>query len=660
MNKTININLGGFFFHIDETAYQKLKRYLDAISRSLSDDPQGKDEIIADIEARISELLSERIVDARQVVNEGDIDEIIAIMGQPEDYAEVEDGYNESSSSSYRKTSTKKLFRDREDRFLAGVASGLGHYFNIDVIWVRLIFLISTLAGFGFGVLTYIILWILLPEAKTTAEKLQMEGEAVNIDNIEKKIRNEFENLSSKLKDGAHELSDKITSADYEKLRAQTKTGLQDFIETLGKILLAVFKVLGKFMGVLLIFIAGLAIVSLLLTVFSVGSLEVIGFDHEFIKYPPFFYDSVMPKWLLAIFLFVLVGIPFIVLFILGLRILSPNVKRLSTSTVLTLLGLWLVALFGIGFAAIEMGTSKAYNGTYVDKHSISYDESKPLKIRVINDDNLYYEGSHRNRNSAVKVFIEDKEVKYSNDVHIDVKKSETGKPYIEIKKTSEGRKRNIANKNAESIKYNFKIANNVLVFDTFFLNDYKNLWKDDEVKATLFIPEGTTVYFEKSSKNYLYGVENTDDIYDRDMVNHHFKMTAEGLDCTDCDTPETEKSTTKDINEDTEDIDNEDISFLFDSTINNFKAELVVTQETTKAELKKLANWFKKRKNIDIDFSESTFYDNGKIKTYSIKVDCNDGNKGETLQKNITITTGNKHGFIRSYDDDSLSFKIW
>ncbi|SOS54549.1 Phage shock protein C (PspC) family protein (Stress-responsive transcriptional regulator) [Tenacibaculum finnmarkense] len=66
MNKTININLGGFFFHIDEVAYQKLNYYLKAIANSLNDDPQGKNEIISDIEARISELLSEKITDVRQ------------------------------------------------------------------------------------------------------------------------------------------------------------------------------------------------------------------------------------------------------------------------------------------------------------------------------------------------------------------------------------------------------------------------------------------------------------------------------------------------------------------------------------------------------------------------------------------------------------------
>ncbi|CAM1372750.1 PspC domain-containing protein [Tenacibaculum xiamenense] len=662
MNKTININLGGFFFHIDETAYQKLKRYLDAIGRSLSDDPQGKDEIISDIEARISELLSERITDARQVVNESDIDEIIAIMGQPEDYADVEEEYTKTtSSSSRRKGAGKKLFRDGNDKFLGGVCSGLGHYVGIDAIWIRLAFIV--LIASGFSPLVYIILWILLPEARTTSEKLQMEGEAVNIDNIEKKIRNEFENLSTKLKDGAHELSDKISSADYEKLRAQTKSGFQDFIDTLGKILLAVFKVFGKFMGVILIFIAGATLISLLLGIFSVGSLEILQIDNDIVHYPPFFYESSMPRWLLATFLFILIGIPFVVLFILGLRILSPNIKKLNTSTVLTLLGIWLVALLGVGFSAIEFSTSRAYNGTNVEKHSLTYDTEKPLKIRVVNDDNIYYQSRLRNSHNYVNVMVDDTEMKYSNDVNIDIEKSETGNAYIEIKKTSEGRKRNLANKNAENIRYNFKSDNNIIVFDAYFLNDFKNMWKDEEVKATLYLPEGSKVYFERSSRDFLYSIDNTDDIYDRDMVNHHFKMTSRGLECTDCEKSNTnfDDEESEEDSFDNEDEDMEDISFLFESTINDFKAELVVTKETTKNELKKLARWFKNRKNIDIDFSESTFYDNGKIKTYKIEVDCNDGFKGKSASKSTIIGIG-KHGFIRNYDEngESYSFKIW
>ncbi|MBL4605402.1 MAG: PspC domain-containing protein, partial [Flavobacteriaceae bacterium] len=190
MNKTININLGGYFFHIDEVAYKRLRRYLDAISKSLSDDPQGKNEIISDIETRISELLSEKITDARQVVNEQDISDVIKIMGEPEDYAESEEGYTETKQTYSRKqrSSGKKLYRDGDDKFLGGVAAGIAHYFDVDVIWIRLAFILFFIGG-GFSLLLYIILWVLLPEAKTTAEKLQMEGEPVNIDNIEKKIR---------------------------------------------------------------------------------------------------------------------------------------------------------------------------------------------------------------------------------------------------------------------------------------------------------------------------------------------------------------------------------------------------------------------------------------------------------------------------------------
>ncbi|WP_281979420.1 PspC domain-containing protein [Tenacibaculum mesophilum] len=657
MNKTININLGGFFFHIDETAYQKLKRYLDAIARSLSDDPQGKNEIIADIEARISELLSERITDARQVVNESDIEEIIAIMGQPEDYAEAEEGYSENTSFNYkRNTSNKKMFRDGDDKFLGGVCSGLGHYFNIDVVWIRLAFLILTLAGFGFGIIGYIILWVILPEAKTTSEKLQMEGEAVNIDNIEKKIRNEFENLSSKVKEGAHDLSDKISNADYQKLRNQTKSGFQDFIDTMGKILLAVFKVFGKFMGVLLIFIAGITIISLLLTLFSVGSLEILNFDGDMIHYPPFFYDSAMPKWLLMTFVFFLIGIPFVVLFILGLRILSPNVKRLGIATVLTLFGLWLVSLLAIGFSGIEYFTTHAYDGAHVSKHSITYNQEEPLKIRVVNDDNIYYQHSLRNRDNSVSVHVNDKEMKYSNDINIDVRKSETGNAYIEIKKTSEGRKRNDANSNAEAIQYNFKTANNTIVFDAFFISEYKNMWKDEEIDAVLYIPEGTTIYFEGSSRNFLDDVKNVQNVYDRDMANHHFKMTSKGFNCLDCDEEDINNEDSDDWDSDNDD----EVSFLFDSTINNTKAEFIISKKTTESELNKLINWFKDRKNIDIDIVSAKFNNDKTIDNLVLGIDCNDGYVGSIKVSNSTLDTISK-GFRRLYNEEgALSFKTW
>ena len=224
MNKTININLGGIFFHIDENAYQKLRMYLDAIRKSLSDDPQGRDEIINDIESRISELLAEKVKDERQVISENDIDDVVKVMGKPEDYLVDEELFEDQKN--YKKSSSKKLFRDGDDKFLGGVSSGIAHYFGIDSIWIRLAWIISVIAGFGLGIPIYILLWILLPEAGSTAEKLQMKGEAVNISNIEKKIKEEF-----------NDVGERIKNADYSK----AKSGFQDFLDTLGNLIMSIF-----------------------------------------------------------------------------------------------------------------------------------------------------------------------------------------------------------------------------------------------------------------------------------------------------------------------------------------------------------------------------------------------------------------------------------
>jgi phage shock protein PspC (stress-responsive transcriptional regulator) len=541
MNKTININLGGFFFHIDESAYQKLRRYLDAISKSLNDDPQGKNEIIADIEARISELLSERITDARQVVNEGDIDEIITIMGQPEDYAEAEETYNDASYSYQRNhRKGKKLFRDGDDKFLGGVASGIAHYFNTDAIWIRLAFLITTLAGFGTGVLVYIVLWVLLAEAKTTAEKLQMEGEPVNIDNIEKKIREEFQNVtesvknvanqaSDKIKDGANEFSEKI---NQKWKRSNNKNdGFQDFINALGNIVLAIFKIVGKCIGVLLIIISAITLIAIILGIFSIGSLEFLNIDGHFLSYPPFFYGSMLPKYLLTTLLFILIGIPFLSLFILGLRILSSSVQKMNKATSLSLLGIWIIALLGVGFAGIEFGTSHVIEGTSVDKIPLRLVKKDTLNIKVINDDTLFYNSSlRRNRDDKEQVEVLGEMKLYSTNISIDVKASNSEESYFTIKKSSFGRNKITAKKDAEAIKYHFEQKGNTIVLDAFFISDYQNMFKDEEVKITIFLANGVTVYFDHSSKNFLQGIDNTTNTYDREMATHYFLMTQKGL----------------------------------------------------------------------------------------------------------------------------------
>jgi phage shock protein PspC (stress-responsive transcriptional regulator) len=545
MNKTININLGGFFFHIDESAYLKLKKYLESISKSLSDDPQGKNEIIADIEARISELLSEKITDARQVVNDQDIDDIIKIMGQPEDYSDGEETFKETNYSYQTNyNSTKKLFRDGEDKILGGVASGLGYYLNLDTIWVRLAFLLFAIPG-GFGFLTYIILWILLPEARTTAEKLQMEGTPVNIDNIERKIREEFNNVSENLKDvaskasdkfkeGANEISEKFNTAFSGKQKKNN--GFQEILDVIVSIIQTFFKIIGKIIGVFILITAASVIISLIIGGFSIGSIEWLNVDENFLHYPPFFYDSIIPSWLLTILGFILIGIPFLLLFILGLRMLSSNIKSIGKTTKLTLLGIWIIALLAMIFAGLDFATSYVQNGEITEKKPLQITANDTLVVKLKNDETILFRHNLRRSSHKEEVFINGKKMAYSNYVKVDVQKSATNESYFIVTKSSRGKNKMNAKSNAEQIKYHFTIENNTLILDAFYLTDFKNIWKDESIDVTIYLPENATIYFDESSKNFLYDVENETDIYDTDMANHHFIMTNTTLKCTDCE----------------------------------------------------------------------------------------------------------------------------
>ncbi|MBL4745256.1 MAG: PspC domain-containing protein [Flavobacteriaceae bacterium] len=535
MNKTININLGSIFFHIDESAYQKLKQYLEAIRRSLSDDPQGKDEIISDIEARIAELLSERVKNERQVINETDIVEVTKIMGQPEDYAGDEEFFEEQPKTQ-KSRSNKKLFRDGDDKFLGGVSSGMAHYLGIDTFWMRVIWIALTPFTSGMNLLLYPFLWILLPEAQTTAEKLQMKGEAVNISNIEKKIREELTDISAQVKEGASDFSEKVKNTDYKKYEKKAKSGLQDILETLGKIFKILFKILGKFMGVLIIFIAASTLLCLIIALFSWVSFEVIGFGGNLVNFPIFIYDSIIPFWLLGILFFIIAGIPFIVLFILGLRILSSNVKSIGMTTKLSFLGIWIVAILGISFSGIEFAAQRAHTGAAIFKQDLVVAPSETFTIKMIENEELSNKTRLRYNEGYETVFDGDQMKLLSNRVQFDIKHTDGNVARIKIRKSAEAKSRLKANTLAESIDYDFDLTENNLLLNGYFLTVNNNKYRELYIDITVYLPEGTTLYLDKSTYSFLDDVRNVQKVHDRDMPTHLYKMTDENLYCLDCD----------------------------------------------------------------------------------------------------------------------------
>ena len=153
MNKTININLAGIIFHLDEVAYEKFKTYLSNVKTALGKEESGE-EIIADIEARIAEIFHLRMKEnGRQVVGLPDVEFIIETLGQPEAF--IDESENETPKSSSKET--RRFFRNPDEKVIGGVCSGIGAYFDIEPVWIRILFLIL-LFFTGIGFLTYVIL----------------------------------------------------------------------------------------------------------------------------------------------------------------------------------------------------------------------------------------------------------------------------------------------------------------------------------------------------------------------------------------------------------------------------------------------------------------------------------------------------------------------
>ncbi|WP_299161426.1 PspC domain-containing protein [uncultured Eudoraea sp.] len=532
MNKTVNINLANILFHIDEKAFNKLQRYLESIKRSFSG-TAGSDEIIADIEARVAELFQEKMENDRQVITLKEVDEVINIMGQPEDYMVDEDIFeDEPRKSSESRPRVKKLYRDVDNKYIGGVCAGLEHYLGFDVLWIRLIFIVLGIFT-GFGFIAYILLWILVPEAATTSQKLDMRGEPVNISNIEKKV-----------KEGFDEVADRVKSVDYEKVGNRVKSSGRTFFDALGDIIMFFFKVFGKFIGILLIIIGAATLIGLFIGLFTVGILDIVhipGVD---------FYDmvnsTVAPVWLVSLLSFFAIGIPFFFLLYLGLKILVNNLKSIGNIAKFSLLGLWLLSIIGLSVLGIQQVSAHAFNGTSTVTEDLYFPQAiDTLRISLQSSD-LYENQENVGINGMTVTYNENGDkILFSDDVRFDIKKSEDSLAHIRIRKDADGSSFTSAKDRASKIDYNYSVEANTLLLDNFLTTDVKNKVRDQEVRLTVFVPANSVIQLDESAKRHIGRITRYDkDIYRSDIIDYQWLMQENGvLKCLDCP----------------EDIDNED-----------------------------------------------------------------------------------------------------
>lgn len=184
MKKTISTNIAGTLFQMDEDAYSILESYLHRIEASYNYSAEGK-EIVSDLEFRLSELFMDRTNKNTRIITSVDVNWAIGILGRPEDlgaHSSASSGDNSGQPYSNTYRPIHRLYRDTDNRVIGGVCSGLGAYFDVDQVLIRVCFVI--LFFLGFGPLAYIIMWIALPKARTVTQKLEMHGLPPTPENI--------------------------------------------------------------------------------------------------------------------------------------------------------------------------------------------------------------------------------------------------------------------------------------------------------------------------------------------------------------------------------------------------------------------------------------------------------------------------------------------
>ncbi len=333
MKKTINISIGGMSFAVEEDAYQALENYLNAIKQKFSAYPDAS-EIVSDMEDRIAEQFAGK-TQGDKIITLALVEELISIMGSPEQLG----GDKEKSSST--KTSSafgKRLYRNPDDVIIAGVCSGIAAYVNTDPVWVRLIFALTIFFG-GFGVLLYIVLWIILPIASTDTEKMQMRGESVNLKNLETMVKERVEELKKKDK------------SPVKKVLAAPFVALGAVLQAVGRLIKKLFPLLFKLVGLAIALFSALGIAILVFVGFSLlfnANSPYVDFPFRELAHGAVYYTALASAFF-AIF------VPAVFLVLLGTSLMSLR-SSISKAGGFSLLGLWVLALIVL----VNMGVKLA------------------------------------------------------------------------------------------------------------------------------------------------------------------------------------------------------------------------------------------------------------------------------------------------------------
>lgn len=515
MNKTVNINLAGMVFHINEDAFEILNNYLNTLKNHFKNE-EGGDEILKDIERRIAELFTGRL-DKKEAISLADINEVITIMGDPSQYDdEIEQEKpqeQQHKEDDLRKGKRRKVYRDEEGRMIGGVCSGMANYFDISVFWSRIIFigmlfLIGPVAPF-----LYLMFWIALPSAKTTAEKLEMKGEKVNINNIEKNIKDELNIVENKILDFDKKYTKEIFGAN---------SFFRRIVDFCIRVITGIFKFIGNCFGIFCILFGGILLFLIFSFVFS--GAEILFQNHPMVEHAYInFFNNKSATWF-SLF----IGIPMVAIILFGLRLV--NNTKIHMNYKIGIFVLWIISLFFLLNSAkdISIEFQEEAKNTIIE-NIITQSDTLYLSM---NDVDRVFDNAFDAKGFKVTPFEDNL---MGIGMQLDIVKSKEDNLNIIKEATARGKNKQIAKEMTEGVGFEFLLEDDNLIFDDFFTISTQK-WRMQELDLTLEIPVGMVIFLDHSLEDLIYDIKNQENMWDYDMLGHYWKMEKEGLSCISCE----------------------------------------------------------------------------------------------------------------------------
>ncbi len=539
MNPTLNANLAGFALHFDEQAYRQLKAYLDSVRQHLGN-TLGRDEIIQDVEARLVEIFQSRLDGKRDVIGKEDVDYAIEILGKPEAFSLGEEDQSTISNSDQIVKPSKRIFRDPDNKALGGVCGGLGAYFGIDPVWIRLAFVALTLLPLG-GILVYIIMWIVVPMAKTTADKLQMRGEAVNLSTIERSVREELFRVK--------ETADKGFPRAAQGLGKVGKFA-DDVFKLIGRFIRLTFQTVFKVIRALLIALGIFGLLIIAVSLFwslpwTIGHSvyspkEALVLLHDVLQFPGG-YGVFVSGVLLFLVPPALFALSVLIRYFFKLPKLNPIIGR--SALVLSILGFLL-----LGYAVSATTRVFKEEGETIERIDLPPGLGpiflKSLELGELNGPKFSIE-----INGVKRDWYFNTDAKHIGLVNVEIHSTQEEQSYFRIERHARGVDRSQARKNASSIVFIPEFNDTLISIPTHFTLFNQTPFRGNYVEVKLYLNEGTEIYLDPSLDGLLESSENALGHEAYRTLGFKWKMTNGQLVCLNC--PEEESKVGSDSKDD-------------------------------------------------------------------------------------------------------------